>query len=133
VENIPYYIQLLSAEIWQYMMPDLHDVTADVIDECFARVVELKSDYYYERTDRLSVLQKRLLIALTKSGENIYSGEYIERNRLVGASSLQKAVAVLLDEGLIDRSGAIYSYCDPFYKYYILNYTSERNASRRNG
>jgi len=133
VENIPYYIQLLSAEIWQYMMPDLHEVTADIIDECFARVVELKSDYYYERTDRLSVLQKRLLIALTKSGENIYSGEYIERNRLVGASSLQKAVAVLLDEGLIDRSGAIYSYCDPFYKYYISNYTSERNASRRNG
>ena len=132
VENIPYYIQLLSAEIWQYMMPDLKEVTKDIIDECFTRVVELKSDYYFERTDRLSALQKRLLIALTKSGTNIYSGEYINQNMLIGASSLQKAVAVLLDEGIIDRNGDTYTYCDPFFKCYITNYASERNAPRRN-
>lgn len=132
VENIPYYIQLLCAEIWQYMVPDFQEVNKDIIDECFMRVVELKSDYYYERTDRLSALQKRLLIALTQSGDNIYSGEYIQRHRLVGASSLQKAVAVLLDEGIIDRNGATYTFCDPFYKQYICNYASKRNASERN-
>lgn len=132
VENIPYYIQLLSAEIWQYMVGELHDVTKDIIDNCFLRVVELKSDYYFERTDRLSVLQKRLLIALTQSGDNIYSGDYIRRYRLVGASSLQKAVAVLLDEGIIDRNAATYTFCDPFYKQYIHNYASQRNASERN-
>lgn len=132
VENIPYYIQLLSAEIWQYMVGELHDVTKDIIDNCFLRVVELKSDYYFERTDRLSVLQKRLLIALTQSGDNIYSGDYIRRYRLVGASSLQKAVAVLLDEGIIDRNEVTYTFCDPFYKQYIFNYASQRNASERN-
>ena len=132
VENIPYYIQLLSAEIWQYMVGELHDVTKDIIDNCFLRVVELKSDYYFERTDRLSVLQKRLLIALTQSGDNIYSGDYIRHYRLVGASSLQKAVAVLLDEGIIDRNYATYTFCDPFYKQYIYNYASQRNASERN-
>jgi len=46
------------------------------------------------------------------------------RNQLVGASSLQKAVAVLLDEGVIDKSGNIYSFCNPFYKQYITNYAS---------
>lgn len=132
VENIPYYIQLLSAEIWQYMVGELHDVTKDIVDNCFLRVVELKSDYYFERTDRLSVLQKRLLIALTQSGDNIYSGDYIRRYRLVGASSLQKAVAVLLDEGIIDRNDATYTFCDTFYKQYICNYASQRNASKRN-
>lgn len=124
VENIPYYIQLLCAEIWQYMMPNLHEVTNEIIDDCFARVVELKSDYYFERTDRLSALQKRLLVALTKSGQNIYSADYIMRNQLVGASSLQKAVAVLLDEGIIDKNGSTYSFCNPFYKQYITNYAS---------
>lgn len=133
VENIPYYIQLLCAEIWQYMIRDLHEVTKEIIDECFMRVVELKSDYYYERTDRLSVLQKRLLTALTQSGDNIYSGEYIQRHRLVGASSLQKAVAVLLDEGIIDRTESTYTFCDPFYKQYLCNYASRRNAPKRNG
>jgi hypothetical protein len=52
--------------------------------------------------------------------------------RLVGASSLQKAVAVLLDEGIIDRNEATYTFCDPFYKQYIYNYASQRNASERN-
>ena len=65
------------------MMPDLHDVTNEIIDTCFTRVVELKSDYYFERTDRLSALQKRLLVALTKSGQNIYTADYIMRNQLV--------------------------------------------------
>lgn len=132
VDNIPYYIQLLCAEIWQYMMPDMHEVNRDIVDECFIRVVESKSDYYYERTVRLSPLQKRLLFALTESGENIFSGKYINKNRLVGASSLQKAVAVLLEEGIIDKKEATYSFCNPFYKYYIRNYASERNASRYN-
>ncbi len=122
VDNIPYYIQLLCAEIWQYMMPDLHEVNADIVNECFVRAVEMKSDYYFERTDRLSPMQKRLLIALTRSGENIYSMDYIRRNQLVGASSLQKAVAVLLDDGTIDKKGTTYSICDPFYKYYLTHY-----------
>ncbi len=132
VENIPYYIQLLCAEIWQYMMPDLHEVNSDIIDKCFIRAVELKSDYYFERTDRLSALQKRLLDALTRSGDNIYSAEYIKRNQLVGASSLQKAVAVLLDEGIIDKNGSTYTICNPFYKYYLINYASKHYASERN-
>ena len=133
VENIPYYIQLLCAEIWQYMMPDLHEVNQEIIDECFLRVVELKSDYYFERTDQLSPLQKRFLVALTKSGQNIYSADYIKQNQLVGASSLQKAVAVLLDEGVIYRNEDTYLFCNPFYKRYISDYAFERNASRRNG
>lgn len=128
VENIPYYIQLLCAEIWQYMMPDIKDVNKEIVDVCFSRVVELKGDYYYERTDRLSILQRRFLIALTQSGNNIYSADYISRNKLIGASSLQKAVAVLMDEGIIDRKNSSYSYCDPFYKSYISNYALERNA-----
>lgn len=132
VENIPYYIQLLCAEVWQYMMPELHEVSSDIIDKCFIRAVDLKSDYYFERTNRLSALQKRLLDALTRSGDNIYSAEFIKRNQLVGASSLQKAVAVLLDEGIIDKKGSTYSICNPFYKYYLINYASERYASKRN-
>lgn len=133
VANIPYYIQLLCAEIWQYMMPQLHEVNTEIVDECYERVVEMKSDYYFERTDKLSVLQRRFLVALTKSGENIYSADYIKQNQLVGASSLQKAVTVLLDEGIIDKTGSVYSFCNPFYKTYIRNYASERNASKRNG
>ncbi|MBQ9440199.1 MAG: ATP-binding protein [Paludibacteraceae bacterium] len=119
VDNVPYYIQLLAAEIWQHLMPDRHEVTSDVIDECFMRVVNLKSDYYFERFDRLSHLQKRLLKAIVENGVNIYSAQYINKYRLVSASSIQKAAATLLDEGLIDKTENTYSVTDPFFKTYL--------------
>ena len=131
-DNIPYYIQLLAAEVWQYMVPDMHEVRQEVIDECFERVVELKRDYYFERYDRLAALQKRLLQALSVSGENIYSADYIARHRLAGASSVQKAVAVLQDEGLIEKNDSSFFFADPFFRHYIRNYAVRRYAAERN-
>ena len=55
-----------------------------------------------------------------------------EEQGVIVLSRLQKAVAVLLDEGIIDRNEATYTFCDPFYKQYICNYASQRNAPERN-
>lgn len=119
-DNIPYYIQLIAAEVWQYMTPDLHDVTKDIVDECFARVIELKHDYYFELFDRFSPAQKRLLQSIARSGENIFSSEYIANNRLVGASSIQKSLAVLIESGLVERSDSTYFIGDPFFRRFLL-------------
>lgn len=123
-ENIPYYIQLLSAEIWQYMMPDLRVVTKEIVDESFKRIVELKRDYYFELNDKLSALQRRLLLSIANSGKNIYSSAYIAQYHLIGASSIQKAVVVLQDEGLVDKDSDAYFVSDPFFRSYLLNYAS---------
>ena len=119
-DNIPYYIQLLAAEVWQYMTPDLHDVTKDIVDECFARVIELKHDYYFELFDRFSPAQKRLLQSIARSGENVFSSEYIANNRLVGASSIQKSLAVLVEAGLVERVDSSYFISDPFFRRFLL-------------
>ena len=119
-DNIPYYIQLLAAEIWQYMTPDLHEVTKDIIDECFARVIELKHDYYFELFDRFSPAQKRLLQSIARSGDNIFSSEYIANNRLVGASSIQKSLSVLIESGLVERSDSSYFIGDPFFRRFLI-------------
>ena len=119
-DNIPYYIQLLAAEIWQYMTPDLHEVTKDIIDECFARVIELKHDYYFELFDRFSPAQKRLLQSIARSGDNIFSSEYIVNNRLVGASSIQKSLSVLIESGLVERSDSSYFIGDPFFRRFLI-------------
>lgn len=124
-ENIPYFIQLLAAEVWQYLIPDLHTVTREVIDECFLRVVELKIDYYLELYNRLSPMQKRLLCAIAVSGKNIFSGSYIAQYRLGGASSVQKALTVLLEEAVIDKEQETYFLSDPFFKFYLLHYVDK--------
>ena len=40
--DIPYYIQLLAAEIWQYMITSQTIVTIEMVDMCAKRIVELK-------------------------------------------------------------------------------------------
>lgn len=119
-DNIPYYIQLLAAEVWQYMTPDLLDVTSEIVDECFTRVIELKHDYYFELFDRFSPAQKRLLQSIARSGANIFSSEYIASNRLVGASSIQKSLSVLIESGLVERSDSSYFIGDPFFRRFLL-------------
>lgn len=119
-DNIPYYVQLLAAEVWQYMTPDLHDVTKDIIDECFTRVIELKHDYYFELFDRYSPSQKRLLQSIARSGVNVFSSDYISSNRLVGASSIQKSLSVLIESGLVERIDSSYFIGDPFFRRFLL-------------
>ena len=38
----------------------------------------------------------------------------------------------VIAQRIIDKKDATYSFCNPFYKYYVRYYASERNASRRN-
>lgn len=123
-ENIPYYIQLLAAEIWQYIINSQTRVTKEIVISCTKRIVELKSDYYYELFDRQSVMQKQLLKALVKNGENIFAADYTKRFRLSTASTTQKAVLVLMDSGIIDKTGNTYFISDPFFKRFIQNYAS---------
>lgn len=123
-ENIPYYIQLLAAEIWQYMITSQTKVTHEIVISCSKRIVELKSDYYYELFDRQSVMQKQLLKALVISGENVFSADYVKRFRLSTTSTTQKAILVLMDSGLIDKTGNTYFISDPFFKRFIQNYAS---------
>ena len=119
-DHIPYYIQLLAAEIWQYMVPDLRVVSKDIVDECVSRIIEMKHDYYFELFDKFSAAQKRLLAALAQSGENVFSSHYVSKYRLVGASSIQKSLAVLTEAGVVEKAGPIHTIGDPFFRRFVL-------------
>ena len=87
---------------------------------------------YNKLFDRQSVLPKKLLKALVINGENGFSSDYGKRFRLSATSSVQKAIVVLMDNGLIDRTMNKYFISDPFFRRYIENYALKRNASKRN-
>lgn len=120
--DIPYYIQLLAAEIWQYMINSHSIITEEIVRTCTDRIVELKQDYYYELFDRQSVMQKQLLKAVAQSGEGVFSADYAKKNRLSTASTTQKAILVLMDSSIIDKSDNTYFISDPFFKRFIRNY-----------
>jgi AAA+ ATPase superfamily predicted ATPase len=120
--DIPYYIQFLAAEIWQYAVNYVQDVNSEIIKFCSNKIIELKQDYYYELFDRQSVLQKKLLKALVISGDNVFSTQYAQQFRLSAPSSIQKAIVVLMENGIIDKTQHSYFISDPFFKRYIQNY-----------
>ena len=120
--DIPYYIQLLAAEIWQYMINSQTIVTEEIVMLCAKRIVDLKQDYYFELFDRQSVMQKQLLKALAQSGESVFSAGYAKRFRLSTTSTTQKAILVLMDSAIIDKTDNAYFISDPFFKRFLQNY-----------
>ncbi len=117
--DIPHYIQLLAAEIWQYMITFQTIVTHDIVDECVKRILVLKNDYYMELYDRQSASRKQLLRALTIGGKIIFSTDYIKTHRLPAASTLQRAVKELIKDGIIEKINNEYFIADPFFKLFV--------------
>ena len=122
--DIPYYIQLLAAEIWQFMITSHTVVTNEIVTICTNQVVALKHDYYFELFDKQSVMQKQLLKALVYTNENIFSADFTKKFRLHAVSTTQKAVLVLMDNGIIDKSDNMYFISDPFFKRFLIHYAS---------
>ncbi|MCX7025031.1 MAG: ATP-binding protein [Spirochaetes bacterium] len=120
--NIPYYIQLLAAEVWQYSIPAPAVVSEKSIIECAGRILDLKSDYYSELFDRHSAAQKKLLKALVSGSEGIYSAGYSSKHRLSAVSTTQKALAGLIESGIVEKTGNQFIIGDPFFRLFIKNY-----------
>ena len=87
---------------------------------CVDDIIELKGDYYQEQFDKYSERQKSLLKAIAVDGCNIFSSRYIQRHRLTPASTVQKSVAVLTEDGVIEKEGGNYFISDPFLRRYII-------------
>ena len=117
--NIPHYIQLLAAEIWQYMVNNCNLVTKEIIDISAVTLIEMKRDYYMELFDRQSKSKKQLLQALTKNGKSIFSIDYIKENQLPSVGTLQRAASELVNDGTIEKSEGHYFIADPFFKIFV--------------
>ncbi len=117
---IPYYIQLLASEIWQNTIKTKNEVHVDDIQWSTKSILEHKSDYYFELFDSFSAYQKKLLKALAHENTGIFSKDYAEKYRLSSTSTTQKAITVLLKEGVIEKHADTYSFTDPFFKRFLL-------------
>ncbi len=109
--------------MWQYIIASSLKITTEVMVTCAEKILDLKSDYYFELYDKQSVYQKKLLKALVVSGENIFSLQYAKQFRLSAISTTQKALASLIESGIAEKVEGRYFISDPFFKRYIARYT----------
>jgi AAA+ ATPase superfamily predicted ATPase len=116
---IPHYVQLLASELWQYMVDSKKEATKKMVDICTKQILALKGDYYMELFDRQSAGRKKLLQALTKDGKNIFSYRYINKYLLTSAATVQRAAKELVEDGIVEKTGAEYFISDPFFGRFV--------------
>ncbi len=120
VANIPYYIQFIAYEIWQsIIIADRNKVTINDIDEAIESILMLKSDYYWELTNKQTAYRKKVLYAISSSAVEIFSKQTALKYNLGAASSTQKALEVTIENGIIEHTRGKYEFSDPIYSIFI--------------
>lgn len=120
--NIPYYIQFIAAEIWQQVINKKEQITKTHVDNAVNTIIELKSDFYWELTNKQSNYRKKVLRALCNSSSGIYSKEINMKYNLGATSSMQEAINSFINEGIIEQYSNAYEFSDPIYKLFLLKY-----------
>ena len=83
------------------------------------RIILLKSDYYWELTLKQTNYRKKVLKALSETPDEIFSQKTALKNDLGAASSTQKALESLIEQGIIEKLNRKHIFTDPLYRLFI--------------
>ncbi|MDR0910547.1 MAG: ATP-binding protein [Spirochaetaceae bacterium] len=117
--DIPYYIQMLASEVWEYSVGTKEPVNTNVMDICVKRIIKKQSGLYYEIFDRQTKGKKELLIALINDGFMISSMEFIKKHNLSSITTVQNAAKSLLNDSIVEKDKDRWFIADPFFRTYI--------------
>jgi hypothetical protein len=97
--------------------------TAEYIDEALRNVVRVQELSYRELLASIPTRQKSLLYALSKEhgAKNITSSAFIQKHKLVSASSVQSALRGLVEKDIVMERDSIYWVYDVFLEQYITS------------
>lgn len=118
-QNIPYFVQQLSYQVWNGAIGKEKEIVEKDVIAGVEKIIDHQQDYYLELFDNLSTYQKKVLRALVVSTENIYSSEYASVFDLSSVSSTQRAIAKLIDTGIVEKQQKTYNFSDPFFKIFL--------------
>ena len=120
-KNHPSYTQMLCHEIWE-ICSDNKKVNEKALNIASDRIIKNQSELYLRTWDNLSVHQKELLIALIISGgQSIFSGAYRTKNKLPGASTVNKCISALIEKEIVEKNKGIYEVPDMFLAKWLKN------------
>jgi hypothetical protein len=120
-EDHPYYTQLLCHILWDRKREEKRIAKEDVhqgVQEIFLR----ESHAFHDLWDLLPIKARQLLVALAKeesSRVQLYSNDFLQKHNLGSASSVQRAVARLLEEEILEKVDGEYQYTDVFFKRWV--------------
>lgn len=119
-ENIPYYVQFLSAELYSFCA-SAGAVTINDPAKIMELILDRQTDYYTGLLEQTSSYQKSVLRAICSSSPGIFSKSVGDRFGLSSPSSTQTALEALVRLGIIEKQGGNIEFSDPFLKKYLVS------------
>ena len=118
--GITWYMQMLLNEM--FTITNLGDLCkTGSIDEALRNVVQVQEPFYREILAALPTKQKSLLFAIVKEKgvENITSGAFVQKYKLVSASSVQAALKGLYENDIVMENNSKWYVYDIFFAQYL--------------
>jgi len=119
-ENIPHYLQQLSSIAYETVQTAGRDcLLADDIVVAERDLIAENADYYQERLSALSASQRVLVSALAREPVGVFREDYRRRYSLGGSSTVNTALRIVRDLGVVEYDGKSYFVGDPFFAKFI--------------
>jgi len=119
-ENIPHYLQQLSSIAYERVQVAGRDhLTFEDIEQAEEDLIAENADYYQERLSALSASQRILVSALAREPAKVFKDDYRRRHALGGSSTVNTALRIVRDLGLVELDEKAYFVGDPFFAKFI--------------
>ena len=116
----PYGTQELAYALWE-VTPRGRTADRARYHEALARVLRSENAHFSRIWERASKAQRVTLEALAREpGQRPLAAAYRARHNLPGTSTVQRALEVLVDDELVQRSGDGYRIAEPFLGDWIV-------------
>lgn len=120
VDDHPYFVQTLAHELWDVARGSTSRVGEADLVQALASVVGWHDPYYRRLWERLTLYQRRCLLALAElgAGASLFAADTVARFELKSPSHVQRALEALKREELVERRNGEYGLSDPLFPHW---------------
>lgn len=118
-QNIPYYVQMLCHELWDYTVAN-RQINKNDIQRILNQLVSQYSQNFHLDWSRTILSKRQLLKSIALfGGKEILSKRYLLRSNLGLPSSVRRTLISLLEDGYLDRENDEYFFTDILFREWI--------------
>ena len=120
-EDIPYYVQMISHELWDLANSVKKEIQEKDIDTVLEQLIKQYDQNLRSEWTRLVSTKKQLLqVIANKGGEHLLSKESLDANELPGPSSVQRTLESLVSDDYIDKTNGKYFITNILFREWII-------------
>lgn len=114
----PYYTQRLCFELW-YVGVLKKEIDEKDVERILSELISDLEDSYLLIWESLTPNQRKVLLAVAKGEEDLFSGEFLRKYDFKSPASVQSALRKLVEKEIVTKIGETYKVSDVFMEYWL--------------